>query len=256
MEDIEGATLEDVGAFFQTYYVPNNAVLTLVGDVDPERALEMAETYFGEIPQGAPIPPLPGTVDIPPVIGETVWELVEGDVPLPRVYMAARVPPLTAEGFHPAEVAATVLGSGHASRMYRSLVREQRIAKDVLSYIFPLEAGASLLLLWVTGYPGANPEELEKALVAEVDGLASVDQKELDRAVAMTETHLLREIQQVGERADLLSMFDQIFDDPGRLNTEVERVRAVTRDQVQDFAGAYLGPDNRAFLTYVPGGAQ
>jgi len=255
MEDIGAATLEDVAEFSRTFYVPNNAVLTLAGDFEPDMALPLVERYFGEIPAGSPIPPLPGVLELSPVIGATVREEVVDNVPLPRVYMGARVPAFTSEGFQAAQVAATVLGSGKASRLYRSLVREKAIAKDVLAYVFPLEVSASLLLLWVTGYPGAEPASLEEALLEEVEGLASVEQGELDRAVAMTETHLLREIQQVGERADLLSMFDQIFDDPGRLNSEVERVRSVTRSQVEAFASSFLGPDNRALLTYIPGGS-
>jgi len=252
MEDIGGATLEDVEGFFRTFYVPNNAVLTLAGDLDPDRALEMVERYFGDIPAGGAIPPIPGKPDLPPRIGDTVRVQVESDVPLPRLYLAARVPPVRSEGFHAAELLATVLGSGRASRLYRSLVREKRIAKDVLSYLFPLQTGASLFLLWVTGYPDAGPETLEAALVEELEGLESVSQPELDRALALTETHLLREIQHVGSRADLLSMFDQVFDDPGRLNTEVDRMRSVTRDQVREMARDYLGADNRALLTYIP----
>ena len=253
MEDIGAATLEDVAEFFRTFYVPNNAVLTLAGDFDPSSALDSIDRYFSEIPSGADIPPLPGTVDIPPVIGETVRAEVVGDVPLPRVYMAVRVPPMTAEAFHSADVAATVLGGGKASRLYRSLVREKRVAKDVLAHLFPLQTSASLLLFWVTGYPGARPEALERALLDELEDLSSIRQPELDRAVALTETHLLRSLQQVGGRADLLSMFDQTFDDPARLNSEVDRVRDVTRRQVQDFGEEYLGPNNRAFLTYIPG---
>jgi len=256
MEDIGAATLEDVAEFFQTFYVPNNAVLTLAGDFDSDSALDLIERYFGEIPSGASIPPLPGEVEIPAVMGDTVREEVVADVPLPRVYLAVRVPPITAEGFHTAEVAAMVLGGGKASRLYRSLVREKRVAKDVLAYLFPLQTSASLLLFWVTGYPGADPETLERALLEELEGLASVGQGELDRAVALTETHLMRNLQQVGGRADLLSMFDQTFDDPARLNTEVDRVRAVTRSQVQDFGGEFLGPENRAFLTYIPGDGE
>jgi predicted Zn-dependent peptidase len=256
MEDIGAATLEDVADFFRTFYLPNNAVLTVAGDFDPDAALGLIHRYFGEIPAGPPVPPLPGVLDLPEVIGRTVRQEVVGDVPLSRVYMAARVPPLTSERFHTVEVAATVLGGGKASRLYRSLVREKRTAKDVLAYPFPLQTGSSILLFWVTGYPGADPATLEKALLEELDGMASVKQDELDRAVALTETHLLRSIQQVGERADLLSMFDQTFDDPARLNTEIDRVRSVTRAQVQDFVAEFLGPDNRGFLTYIPGDAE
>jgi predicted Zn-dependent peptidase len=253
MEDIGAATLEDVGDFFRTFYVPNNAVLTLCGDFDPDEALGLVERQFGEIPSGSPIPPLPGNPDIPTKLGETARERVEAEVPLPRVYLAFRIPPFTAEGIHAAEAVATILGSGRASRLYRRLVRERRIAKDVLAYYFPLQTSASMLLLWVTGYPGASPEALEEALLGEVEDLHTVTEEELGRALALTETHLLQEIQRVGERADLLSMFDQYFDDPSRLNTELERFREVTRSQVHAFAEEFLGPDNRAILTYVPG---
>jgi predicted Zn-dependent peptidase len=256
MEDIGAATLEDVADFFSTFYVPNNAVLTLAGDFDSDAALRLVDRYFGEIPSGDLIPALPGRVEIPSVIGGTVRDVVVDDVPLPRVYLGVRVPPLTSDRFHTGDVAATVLGGGKSSRLYRSLVREKRVAKDVLAYLFPLQTSASLLLFWITGYPGAHPDDLEKALIEEIEDLGSVDQKEMDRAVAMTETHILRNIQQTGSRADLLSMFDQTFDDPARLNTEVDRVRAVTRAQVQDFGAEFLGSDNRAFLTYLPGDRQ
>jgi predicted Zn-dependent peptidase len=256
MEDIGAADLDDVADFFKTFYVPNNAVLTLCGDLDPDDALRAVERYFGDIPAGDPIPPIPGSMDIPAKMGETREETVEAEVPLPRVYIAMRLQPFTADGIEAAEVVATILGSGRASRLYRSLVREQKIDKDAFAYHFPLQTSASMLLLGATGYPEADPEELKEALLTEVEGLATVEERELERAVAMTETGLLRRVQQVGERADLLSMFDQYFRDPGRLNTEVDRFRAVSRGKVEDFAGEYLGPDNRAILTYLPGGGS
>ena len=256
MEDIGAATLADVEDFFRTFYVPNNAVLTLAGDLDGAGALRLVERYFGEIPAGPSSPPLPGGTDLPSRIGEAIRVEVEAEVPLPRLYMAARVPPVQSARFQATEMTATVLGSGKASRLYRSLVREKRIAKDVLSHVFPLQTGASLLLVLVTGYADSKPEALERALVEELDRMDSVTREEVDRAAAMTETQLVREIQHVGNRADLLSMFDQLFDDPGRLNSEVERVRSVTREQVRELAGDYLGADNRALLTYLPRGAS
>jgi len=252
MEDINAATLEDVEEFFRTFYLPNNAVLTICGDFDPDTALELARRHFGEIPAGPAIPSLPGKPDLSPVIGDTVRATVISRVPLPRVYYAARVPAYTSDAFYSADVAASVLGSGRSSRLYRSLVRERRVAKDVVSYVFPLSTGSAMLLLWVTGYPGADPERLEAELIREVEGLDDVNEEGIGRAIALTETHLVNTLQQVGERADLLSMFDQFFDDPGRLNTEIGRLRTVTTEGVRDFASTYLGADNRALLTYLP----
>lgn len=252
MTDIEAATLEDVAEFFQTYYVPNNAVLTVCGDFSRDEALDLIERHFGEIPRGDEIPAIPGEPNLEPVIGGTVRERVEAEVPLPRVLVACRVPTYTSAEFYAADVAGSVLGAGRASRLYRSLVRERRVAKDVMSFVFPLTCGAGMMLAWATGFPDADPAELEVALVAEIEGLASVTDQEIERAVALTETALVRQIEQVGERADRVSMFDQLFDDPERLNGELERLRAVTTTDVSAFTGRFLGADNRAVLTYVP----
>ena len=252
MADIEAATLEDVAEFFQTYYVPNNAVLTVCGDFSRDDALDLIERHFGGIPPGGETPAIPGEPDLDPLIGKTVRERVEAEVPLPRVLMASRVPTYTDAGFYAADVAGSVLGTGRASRLYRSLVRERRVAKDVTSFVLPLTSGAGMLLTWATGFPEGDPAELEAALVAESEGLASVTDQEIERAVALTETALVRQIEQVGERADLVSMFDQLFDDPERLNGELERLRAVTPADVSAFVERFLGADNRAVLTYVP----
>jgi predicted Zn-dependent peptidase len=132
------------------------------------------------------------------------------------------------------------------------MVRERRAAKDVMAYAFPLLTGASMLLVWATGYPGASPDELERALAEELEGLADVEAAEVERAIALSETDLVRGLEQVSERADLLSMFELLFDDPDRVNHEVDRLRTVTVEDVRAFAADRLGPDNRAVVTYEP----
>jgi len=252
MEDLDAATLDDVAAFFRTFYVPSNAVLTVAGDFDPERTIDLVEAYFGEIPQGAPLPDLPGETELSAVIGDTVRDEVVGEVPLPRVIVAMRIPPYSSDDFAVAEVTQAVLGTGRASRLYRRLVREKRVAKDVVTFAFPLLTGAGMLLSWITGYPGSRPEDLEVALTGELEALGDTAAEEVERAIAVTETDLVRSLEHAGERADLMSMFELYFDDPGRLNTEIDRLRAVTPDEVRSFAAGRLGPDNRAILTYVP----
>lgn len=252
MEDIDAATLDDVASFFRTFYIPNNAVLTVAGDFHSGEALELIQRYFGEIPPGDPVPDIPGNTAIPGIIGGTVRDHVVADVPLPRVIVAFRIPPYSDDDFAVAEVARGVLGMGRASRLYRRLVRERRVAKDTVSHAFPLLAGASMLLVWATGYPGASLEELEEALLEEVEGLATVEAGEVERAIAVSETDLVRAIERAGDRADLLSMFNLYFDDPDRLNREMDRLRAVTPEGIRAFAHARLGTDNRAVVVYEP----
>jgi predicted Zn-dependent peptidase len=252
MEDLDAATLDDVATFFRTYYVPNNAVLTVCGDFERSRALELIAKYFGEILPRAPIPGLPGRPAVPLKIGSTVREHVVSQVPLPRVIAGYRVPPYSDPDFYLADVAASVLGTGRSSRLYRALVRERRIAKDVVTYAFPVMTGAALLLGWATGYPHVTIPALEEALLQEIRALEQVTDEEVERAVALAETHILEMVERVGTRADLLSMFETHFGDPSRVNSELERIRAITPDRLRGFARDFLDEDNRAVLLYEP----
>ncbi len=252
MEDIGAATLDDVEQFFRTFYHPGNAVLTLAGDLDPDEAFRMVERWFGDIPAGPTLPEVPGILDPGPVLSETRRDRVEADVPLVRVYVGGRIPPASHDDFWAADVATSVLADGRASRLYRSLVREQQLANDVVSFAFPLLHGRSMMLSWATGYPGADPEVLEAALVQELEALADVRTAEVERAVALSETRFLREVERLASRADLLSMHQLQFGDADRINREVERLRAVTAEDIRSFAETHLGPDNRAVLVYLP----
>src|SRR5688572_17965564 len=110
MEDLDAASLGDVEGFFRTYYAPNNAVLTICGDFERERALALIEKYFGSIPAGPSIPPIPGQTEVPPVLGAEERVIVEQDISLARSYIAFRTPPFGDGQFYVADVAATILG--------------------------------------------------------------------------------------------------------------------------------------------------
>lgn len=254
MADIDAASLDDVAEFFRTYYTPNNAVLTVAGDAEPGRVFEAAERWFGDLPAGAPPPPLPGRTEVSAVLGETVRTDLERDVPLPRLMMALRIPPVTDPRFDAVDLAAQILGQGRGSRLYRSLVREQRLARDAATYALPLQAGGSTLLAFVTGFPDTDLSELEAALGRELDALIEVSEQEVERGRTLAEAREVRGLESMAHRADLVSMFTTVFDDPGRLNGIVERVRAVGTAEVREVARTFLGADNRAVVAYRPAG--
>jgi zinc protease len=252
MEDLDAASLEDVEAFFRTYYAPNNAVLSLVGDFDPAHALERVRRFFGDIPRGPAVPPIPGRTTLHPVLGAEVRDTVEQDISLARVYEAYRIPAYGTDGYYPALVAAYVLAFGRASLLYRTLVRDRQLAQDVVAYAFPIVVGASMMVSWATARPGVDVDELEVALSGQIEALATADDADVERAVALIETRHLLDLQTVDERADQLSMHTTLFDDPGRINTELERMRSVTAAAVRAFSEEYLRMENRAVLRYVP----
>jgi len=257
MEDLDAASLHDVEQFFRTYYAPNNAVLTLVGDFDVERARALIDRYFGTIPQGPPIPPIPGRTELPALLGGEVRETVEQDISLARIYQAHRIPVYGSDGWYAALVASYVLAHGRAALLYRTLVRERQLAQDVVCYAFPIVVGASMLVTWATARPEADVDDVEHALSEQLAALGAVEDADVERAIAMIEAHHLVQLQTVDERADQLSMYTTFFDDPGRINTELARIRAVTTADVRAFADRCLRADNRAVLRYVPrGGAR
>jgi zinc protease len=258
MEDLDAASLDDVRDFFRTFYAPNNAVLSICGDFDPAEARAVVERYFGPIPRGPEIPPLPGRPEIPWRTGSELRETVEGAVALPRVYLAFRTPPYGTEEFYAVDLLSRVLAGRKSSRLYRSLVRERRLAKDVAAYAFPIVTGAAMLVVVATANPGIDTAALEAALLAELEAVQEAPElpAEIERAVTGVEARRIMGLQEVGERADELSMFTTLFDDPERINTELDAIRAVTPERVRRFALEYLRADNRVVLTYLPRATQ
>jgi zinc protease len=253
MEDLGAASLDDVRSFFATWYAPNNAVLTIAGDFEPSAALSMVERHFGAIPANPDLPGRPAA-EVASRIGEEVRVTVPDRVPLPRIYLAHRAPVFGTDAFDALEVAADILGLGRASRLYRSLVREQRLAQDVSVFLFPIIGGASIFTLWTTARPGGDAALLEAALLAEIDRLASEGPsgEELERVRNLHGSQIESSLERVAERADRISMYACLFDDPERINSEVARYRAVDAPRIRAAMADALRADNRVVLTYLP----
>jgi predicted Zn-dependent peptidase len=253
MEDLSAASLEDVSEFFATYYAPNNAVLTVAGDFETDTALAMIDRHFGPIAANDALPP-PPDMSVDPALGAPVRETAVDQVPLPRIYLAHRVPPFGTDAFDAFDVAADILGSGRASRLYAALVREQRVAQDVSVFVFPIIGGASMFALWVTARPGIHLETLEASLLAEIDRLASdgPTDADLERVRNLQASRTASGLERISERADRLSMYTCLFDEPQRINDEVARYAAVDADRVRGALQSAIVPDNRVTLTYVP----
>ncbi|HTI30290.1 MAG TPA: pitrilysin family protein [Methylomirabilota bacterium] len=253
MEDLSAASLDDVQEFFTAHYAPNNAVLTIAGDFDPGAAMAMVEKHFGPIKANPAIPPAPSTA-VDPIIGAEVREDVPDRVPLPRIYAAYRMPTFGSAGFDALEVAIDLLGSGRASRLYRSLVREQQVAQDVTTFAFPVIGGAAIFTIWATARPGVAREAMETALWTEVDRLTTEGpaEDELERVRNLHAAGVESSLERISERADRLSMYACLFDQPERINTEVSRYEAVDAGRVRDEMRQVLRPDNRVVLTYLP----
>jgi len=253
MEDLSAASLDDIAQFFATYYTPDNAVLSIAGDFDPAEARTLVTEYFGPIPKGKGKPPL-APMNLPPVFGKRLREVVYDSVSLSRLFMAFRSPVFGSEKYYAASVASALLGMRKGSRLHRSLVRERQIAADVSAFTFDLAKGTDLLVVDVTARPETAIAQLEEEVEREIDLLhrVGVSEPEVRRAIALIETDLVASLQSAGERADRLSMFATFFNDPELINEQAERYRAVTAQKVNEIVSERFGEDNRASLLYVP----
>ena len=253
MEDLTAASLDDVAAFFATYYTPDNAVLSVAGDFDPAEARATIERFFGPIPRGAGRPPLP-PMDVPPVFGAARREVVADDGMLPRLFLAFRSPAFGSDAYYAASVCGAVLGMRKGSRLHRALVRDRQVAAEANAFTYDLAKGSDLLVVDVVARPEVSGERLEAEVGAEIDRIHrdGVTADEVARAVALIETDFLAAMQSASERADQLSRFATYFGDPSLVNAQVAKYRAVTADAVSAFARERLGAENRASLLFVP----
>ena len=253
MEDLDAATLDDVKGFFSTWYTPDNAVLSIVGDTDVGETVELVEKMFGSIPRGSGRPPMPDP-HVPPRFGDWRRETVPDDVMVPRLFLAFRSPPFGAPLYHTAMIVAAVLGNGKGSRLYERLVRERQLATSVSAFSFDLTQGSDLLVVDATAHPQVDAVTLEQAVASEIDTLVrdGCSAAEVERAITLTATEFVTSMQSAQARADRLSQYATYHGDPRIVNAQVGLLQAVGAPAVSRFAQEWLGTDNRASLVYVP----
>jgi zinc protease len=257
MADLSAASLEDVENFFRRYYAPNNAVLAVAGDVDPDTVRPMVERLFGWIPRGPEVskPQIPM-----PAIGATRHITLEDQVTLPQLTLIWRTVPRYA----PDDAALTALGriltDGKNSRLYKRLVYDEQIAQEVNSF-HDSQLLSGDLFLSLMGREGIDLERLEKAALEEVAKLAAAppSDEELRRVVNGIETGFVRSLQTVGGfggKADQLNEYYYYTGDPGYAAKDLARFRGLTPADIQRVAREYLEGKNRIAISIVPEGKQ
>jgi predicted Zn-dependent peptidase len=251
MRDLNAASVGDVKDFFRIYYAPNNAVLTLVGDLDPAETLEKVKKYFGGIPS-QPVPPTLDTTE-PEHYGERTETVMDPLARLPLVVVAYHIPAGNTPDNYAMQVFANVLGEGQSSRLYQHVVKQKQLATQVFAQADG-RRGPSMVYVFAFVRPGVKPEDCEQAILDEIaavqkDGITA---QELEKA----RVQLLRD-QMQARQSDLFEAItignDAVyFDDPNLINTTMDKYNAVTAEQVKDAAQKYLVANYRVVVTDIP----
>jgi predicted Zn-dependent peptidase len=251
--DLEAASVDDVRRFFERFYRPSNASLTIAGDFQPAEARRLVERYFGwQAARDRPTPPAPAKPVLPADQDETMTDRVQ----LPRLRLCWHSPALFTAGDADLDLAAHVLGGGKSSRLYRSLVFDKRITQDVFAYQGSQMLG-SLFHVGATAKPGQEVAGIQQAVDDELQRLASEGPTaaEIDRARNTHLSDFYKSLDHLQTRADLLNHYQYLLGDPGGVERDVARYEAATPASVRDAFAAVLGK-RRLVMRTVPGGAE
>jgi predicted Zn-dependent peptidase len=243
--------VDDVAAFFKTYYAPNNAVLSIVGDVDAKTTLEKVRKYFESIPS-QPAPPVVDMTE-PEQKEERRATLEDGLARLTRLDMLYKIPPSSHPDFDALRVLSTILSSGRASRLYESVVRDKQLSTGIGA--FPGEnRGPGLFSLAGTVTPGKAVADLEAAVEAEVERIKTgpIAPWEMEKARNSARSQLVNNLGSALGRAITLGEDALFYNQPDRINTSADRIAKVTPEDVQRVAKQYLVKTGRTVIVTVP----
>jgi zinc protease len=251
MEDLNAASVEDVTEFFKTYYAPNNAVLTLVGDFKTADALKKIKQNFEQIPRQ----PDPPAVDMtePEQKAERRASVDDALARLPQVDIAFKAIPGNTPDFYALQVLSASLQSGQSSRLYQALVKDKQLVTSVGGFIDE-KRGPGALYISATLRQGVKPADVEAAIYDEIERLKKdgIADWELQKAKNTTRRNFVNNMQSSLSRSINIGTWTVYYGDVNLINTRLDKVAAVTKTDVQRVANKYLAPTNRTVVVTIP----
>jgi len=251
MTDLNSIERNDVTAFYKRYYSTNNAILVIVGDITPEKLLPKIQQTFGRVPKGFPVPPF--HIVEPEQNGERRF-VIKKEAQLPFVFAGYPVPNFSHPDNYALAVLANILFSGKSSRLYRSLVYDQKLALDVGGEYPNLSANPDLFYLYGIPQPGKSAEELEKALYAEIQKVTSepISDPELQKAKNQIEAGFIMGQDSNFFQAMQIGSAEAVGAGYNYQESYVENIRKVTKEDVMRVAKTYLVEDHRTVGILLP----
>ena len=249
------AKIEEFRDFYKTYYVPNNATLSIAGDFDKKELKKWINTYFSTIPKGTKKMNRPTIKE--PIKHKEVRDVVEDNIQLPAVMMGYHTPAQGTPDAYAVEMLAQILSQGKSSRMQKSIVDEQEKAVYVGAFPFPSEDPGMALMFGITNM-GVSLADLETAIDNEVEKVQNelISEKEFQKLKNQIENDMITKNSTIEGIAESLANYAVYYGDANLINTEVDRYMKVTREDIQRVAKEYFRKDNRVVLHYVPKKAE
>lgn len=251
MADLDAATLEEFRAFNKKYYVPNNAVLVIAGDIDIAKTKQLVEAYFGPVPAGAPVVQ-PQVKDVP-ITKEVIDTAYDNNIQVPAIMAAYRIPGMTNKESKALEMASAVLSQGNSSRMFKKMVDDKKNSLQVGSFNYALEDYGAYIT-----YALPNAETPLDTLLKDIDDEVVKLQNQLISVEEFTKIQNQFENAFVDKNNRMLGVAENLADgytfykNTNNLNTELDEIRKVTRQDIMNAAKKYLNRNQRVVLYYLP----
>jgi predicted Zn-dependent peptidase len=251
MEDLNAASVKDIARFFATYYAPNNAVLSLVGDFDRKQALSLIRKYFEKIPR-RPDPPRADLRE-PPQTEARRATITDALARMTHMFVAFKTVPGNTPDQYALEVLSSILQGGDSSRLYQKLNKERELVAGIGGFADE-RIGTGALYISATVRPGRKVEDVEAAIYEEIERLQRepVAVWEMQKAKNATRLNYFNGIRGAQSQARTLGTYTVKFNDPNLINTRVQKIDAVTQADVQRVAKQYLRENNRTVLITTP----
>jgi zinc protease len=253
MDDLDAAQVTDVRAFHDRLYVPNNAVLTVVGDVTTVQIRELVGEYFGDFERGPVKPALPAAPPTPRTDGERRMEIEDPLAQLPLALMAYNIPPADHEDVFALSILSSIFSEGESSRLHVRLVKEEKIAPVVISAL-NTRVGPGLFFFGSLPNQGSGVEEIEAILQEEIELLQAegVTPRELEKAINNVRASQVTGRLTVNGKANAIQSAVLNYGDPFRVNTNLARYENVSLADILRVARTYLTPENRTVVIARP----
>ncbi|WP_040574960.1 pitrilysin family protein [Pontibacter sp. BAB1700] len=254
-EDLNNAKIEEFRDFYKTFYVPNNATLSIAGDINIDDTKKLIEQYFAKIPKGTQEIPRPNVVE--PAQTEERRKTVYDNIQLPAVIQAYHIPAQGTEDHYALSMLTTLLSGGKSARMPKAIVDKQQKAVAALSIPFPTE-DPGLFLTYAIANMGVDVKDLEAAVDAEIELVKKelINEREFQKLRNQMESQFVQQNSTVAGRAENLANYHVYYGDANLINNEIDRYMKVTKEDIQRVANKYLTKNNRVVLHYLPKSAQ
>lgn len=251
IEHLDAAKLEEFIDFYKTYYVPNNATLSIAGDISIEKTKTLIEAYFGPIPRGKDVPKV--TVVERAQTEEQKVTAYDKNITLPGVLFSYHIPGQGTDDFYALEMLNKVLANGRSARMYRELVDKQQVAQEAGALPFQLEH-PGLLIVYGIANLGITSDMVEKAIEVEVEKIKKdgITDKEFEKIRNQIEAEFATKNSSMAGIAENLANYHVFYGNTNLINTELDRYLKVTKEDIKRVANKYLVSTNRTIIYYLP----